>query len=52
MRGRRRVKVPHCLTKMRYITRIEPIASVPVEQLVVTIGPTVQRYLTGEIGSR
>jgi Tetracyclin repressor-like, C-terminal domain len=37
------------LAMMRYITCIEPIASAPVEQLVAAIGPTVQRYLTGEI---
>jgi len=30
---------------------IEPIASAPVEQLVAAIGPTVQRYLTGDIGA-
>jgi len=39
------------LAMMRYISCIEPIASAPVEQLVAAIGPTVQRYLTGDIGS-
>lgn len=39
------------LAMMRYITCIEPIASAPVEQLVAAIGPTVQRYLTGDIGT-
>ena len=40
------------LAMMRYITCIEPIASAPVDQLVAAVGPTVQRYLTGDIGSR
>jgi AcrR family transcriptional regulator len=31
----------------RYQLRIEPIASVGVDDLVAWIGPTVQRYLTG-----
>jgi Tetracyclin repressor-like, C-terminal domain len=39
------------LAMIRYISCIEPIASAPVEQLVTAIGPTVQRYLTGEIGA-
>jgi AcrR family transcriptional regulator len=30
----------------RYLLRIEPLASAPVETLVAQIGPTVQRYLT------
>ncbi|MFC4334561.1 TetR/AcrR family transcriptional regulator [Salininema proteolyticum] len=33
----------------RYIARIEPLASVPAERLPALIGPTVQRYLTGEL---
>jgi AcrR family transcriptional regulator len=40
------------LAMMRYVACIEPIASAPVEQLVAAVGPTVQRYLTGEIASR
>jgi AcrR family transcriptional regulator len=31
----------------RYQLRIEPIASVGIEDLVAWVGPTVQRYLTG-----
>ena len=31
----------------RYQLKIEPIASTPVDDLVVLVGPTVQRYLTG-----
>jgi len=37
------------LAMMRYVTCIEPIASASVEQLVAAIGPTVQRYLTGDL---
>ncbi|MBV1852409.1 TetR/AcrR family transcriptional regulator [Catellatospora tritici] len=33
----------------RYILKLEPIASLPPEQLVAAIAPTVQRYLTGEL---
>lgn len=32
----------------RYQLKIEPIASTPVDDLVAFVGPTVQRYLTGE----
>lgn len=31
----------------RYIIRLEPVASASPEDLVSTIGPTLQRYLTG-----
>jgi hypothetical protein len=31
----------------RYQLRIEPMASVGVDELVAWVGPTVQRYLTG-----
>ena len=40
------------LAIMRYIARLEPLASASVDELVAAVGPTVQRYLTGEIGSR
>jgi len=38
------------LAMMRYIARIEPLASASVDQLVAAVGPTMQRYLTGELG--
>jgi AcrR family transcriptional regulator len=38
------------LAMMRYVTRIEPVASASVDQLVAAVGPTVQRYLTGDLG--
>ena len=33
----------------RYVLRFEPLASAAPEWLVATIGPTVQRYLTGDV---
>jgi AcrR family transcriptional regulator len=37
------------LAAMRYIGHIEPLASASVDELVAAIGPTVQRYLTGDL---
>lgn len=33
----------------RYILELEPFKSLPVEQIVDTIAPNLQRYLTGEL---
>ena len=33
----------------RYILELEPFNSLPVEQIVDTIAPTLQRYLTGDL---
>ncbi|MBU9765379.1 helix-turn-helix transcriptional regulator [Mycobacterium sp. TNTM28] len=33
----------------RYILELEPFASLPVDQIVETIAPTLQRYLTGDL---
>lgn len=33
----------------RYVLQIEPLASASPDWLVETVGPTVQRYLTGEV---
>ncbi|MET0692742.1 MAG: TetR family transcriptional regulator [Propionibacteriaceae bacterium] len=33
----------------RYVWRIEPIASLPAEDVVSLVGPTVQRYLSGSL---
>jgi len=38
------------LAVMRYLGRVEPIASATVDELTVMVGPTVQRYLTGKLG--
>ncbi|GAB7047319.1 TetR/AcrR family transcriptional regulator [Catenuloplanes indicus] len=37
------------LIMMRYVIRLEPIASATPETLVATVGPTLQRYLTGDL---
>lgn len=39
------------LGMMRYVVRLEPLASAPPERLVAVVAPTVQRYLTGDLGS-
>jgi len=33
----------------RYVVRLEPIASMPAEQLVATYAPVIQHYLTGDV---
>jgi hypothetical protein len=33
----------------RYVLRVEPLASASADELVAAIGPTVQRYLTGDV---
>jgi AcrR family transcriptional regulator len=37
------------LVTIRYIIGIEPLASAPVNVVVQAVGPTIQRYLTGDI---
>jgi AcrR family transcriptional regulator len=37
------------LAMVRYVARIEPLASADRDTLVAALGPTVQRYLTGDI---
>jgi hypothetical protein len=37
------------LVMARYVLRIEPLASATPDSLVDAVGPTVQRYLTGEV---
>lgn len=39
------------LAATRYIIKFQPIASVPREALIAAVAPTVQRYLTGDIGA-
>ena len=36
---------------MRYVVQLEPLASMPREEVVTAVAPTVQRYLTGNLGS-
>jgi AcrR family transcriptional regulator len=38
------------LAVMRYIGHIEPVASASIDELVAAIGPTVRRYLVGDLG--
>ena len=38
------------LGMLRYIVRVEPLASADGETVVAAVAPTLQRYLTGEIG--
>ena len=33
----------------RYLLAIEPLASLPSEQVVANVGATLQRYLTGTL---
>jgi AcrR family transcriptional regulator len=37
------------LVMARYVLRLEPLASASPESLVAAMGPTVQRYLTGDV---
>jgi AcrR family transcriptional regulator len=37
------------LVMARYVLKLEPLASASRETLVAAIGPTVQRYLTGDV---
>jgi hypothetical protein len=35
----------------RFAVRLEPLASMPEDELVAAVAPTLQRYLTGELTS-
>ena len=37
------------LVMMRWVWEIEPLASLPDEELVALVAPTIQRYLTGRL---
>jgi AcrR family transcriptional regulator len=37
------------LATIRYILKFEPLASAPRETVIAAVGPTIQRYLTGEL---
>ena len=34
----------------RYVVRIEPLATAPPPVVIAAVGPTIQRYLTGDLG--
>ena len=38
------------LAMVRYIIKIEPLASAPPEVVVAAVGPTIQRYIDGRLG--
>jgi len=38
------------LVMVRYVLKVEPLASLPTDQLVVAVAPNLQRYLTGDLG--
>lgn len=37
------------MAMMRYIIKLEPLASAPPEAVVAAVAPTVQRYVTGDL---
>jgi hypothetical protein len=37
------------MAMMRYIIKLEPLASAPPEAVVAAVGPTIQRYITGDL---
>jgi hypothetical protein len=39
------------LAFMRYVWRIEPLAGMNDDEVVAMIGPTIQRYVDGDIGT-
>lgn len=39
------------LAVMRYVVRVPALAGLPPEAVVAAVGPTVQRYLTGDFGA-
>ena len=37
------------LAFMRFVVKLEPVASAGIDELAAAIGPTIQRYLTGDL---
>ena len=37
------------LILLRYVLEVEPVASMPAEDVIAIYAPTVQRYLTGPL---
>ncbi|MEG3616015.1 MULTISPECIES: TetR family transcriptional regulator [Isoptericola] len=37
------------LMMLRYVVGVEPLASLPADELAPLVGPTLQRYLTGDL---
>ncbi|GAA1364876.1 TetR family transcriptional regulator [Catellatospora chokoriensis] len=38
------------LVLMRYIMKLEPLASLPADQVVAAVAPNLQHYITGDLG--
>ncbi len=38
------------LAVTRYVLGLEPLAAADLDTLVAAVGPTVDRYLTGDLG--
>jgi hypothetical protein len=36
---------------MRYIIKLEPLASLPPDEVVALVGPNIQRYVTGSLAT-
>ena len=53
--GTGRIRVQYVASQLvgvvmaRYILELEPFTSLPVDEIAATIGPNLQRYLTGEL---
>ena len=39
------------LAMVRYVLKVEPMVSASSEALVAAVGPTIQRYITGDLGA-
>jgi hypothetical protein len=39
------------LAMIRYVIKLEPLASAPPDVVVAAIAPTIQRYVTGDLGA-
>ncbi len=37
---------------LRYVWRIEPVASMPEDEVVAAVGPNIQRYVEGDLAAR
>ena len=35
----------------RYVIRLEPLASAPMDEVIASVAPTLQRYLTGDVAT-
>ena len=38
------------LVMARYVVKVEPLASLPAREVARIVGPTLDRYLLGDIG--